>query len=237
MTDFSADDSTGSSGPPPFAPSSPRREDVPFAPSTGAGTGASPGAGTGTSSGSGGSGSAPGGLGGSGSLGGASPLGATTAGAGTSAPTSTSFGGGAPNGAQRMAPEVKGRIDVADEVVEKVAGLAAMEVEGVADLGGDIERALEGVRERIGIGHKRGDQGIKAKISGREVSIDVTIMIEYGHVVMEVARQVKANVAHQTNRMLGLSVVEVNVTVDDIKMPGTKKDEEEDDDGVVSLEG
>jgi uncharacterized alkaline shock family protein YloU len=237
MTDFSADDSTGSSGPPPFAPSSPRREDVPFAPSTGAGTGASPGAGTGTSSGSGGSGSAPGGLGGSGSLGGASPLGATTGGAGTSAPTSTSFGGGAPNGAQRMAPEVKGRIDVADEVVEKVAGLAAMEVEGVADLGGDIERALEGVRERIGIGHKRGDQGIKAKISGREVSIDVTIMIEYGHVVMEVARQVKANVAHQTNRMLGLSVVEVNVTVDDIKMPETKKDEEEGDDGVVSLEG
>jgi uncharacterized alkaline shock family protein YloU len=37
--------------------------------------------------------------------------------------------------------------------------------------------------------------------------------------------------------MLGLSVVEVNVTVDDIKMPETKKDEEEDDNGVVSLEG
>ncbi|HEY8544501.1 MAG TPA: Asp23/Gls24 family envelope stress response protein [Acidimicrobiales bacterium] len=126
-------------------------------------------------------------------------------------------------GQQGPLPEVKGRIEVADEVVEKVAGLACMEVAGVADLGGDFERALESVREKIGIGNKRGDQGIKAKINGREVSIDVTIMIEYGHVVMDVARAVKANVAAQTSRMLGLKVVEVNVTVDDVRMPGEKK--------------
>lgn len=130
---------------------------------------------------------------------------------------------------QQPQPEVKGRIEVADEVVEKVAGLACMEVPGVADLGGDVERALESVRERIGIGNKRGDQGIKAKINGREVTIDVTIMIEYGHVVMEVARNVKTNVASQTSRMLGLKVVEVNVTVDDVRLPGDKKRGESDD--------
>jgi len=124
-----------------------------------------------------------------------------------------------PSSGQRLAAVVKGRIDVADEVVEKVAGLAAMEVEGVADLGGDIARALESVRERIGIGQKRGDQGVKAEISGREVALDVVIVIEYGHVVMDVARRVQANVAVTTQRMLGLSVVEVNVTVDDVKMP------------------
>ena len=138
-------------------------------------------------------------------------------------------------------PEVKGRIEVADEVVEKVAGLACMEVEGVADLGGDIERALESVRERIGIGNKRGDQGIKSKINGREVSIDVTIMIEYGHVVMEVARNVKNNVASQTSRMLGLKVVEVNVTVDDVRLPGEKRrgeDPEPDpDDALATIDG
>ncbi|HEY3141406.1 MAG TPA: Asp23/Gls24 family envelope stress response protein [Acidimicrobiales bacterium] len=141
----------------------------------------------------------------------------------------------APNGG--LSPlEVKGRINVADEVVEKVAALAATEVEGVADLGGDFERAIESVRERIGIGHKRGDQGIKAKINGREVSVDVTIMIEYGHVVMDVARQVKNNVASQTQRMLGLTVVEVNVTVDDVRMPYETKPEDEDA-GVISIEG
>jgi uncharacterized alkaline shock family protein YloU len=120
-------------------------------------------------------------------------------------------------GVHRLPPEIKGRIQIADEVVEKVAGLAAVEVEGVADVGGDFARAIESVRERIGIGNKRGDQGIKAEVSGHEVAISVTIMVEFGHVVMEVARQVQANVAVQTNRMLGLKVVEVNVTVDDVR--------------------
>lgn len=138
-------------------------------------------------------------------------------------------GAGLPSATPGQAqPEVKGRIEVADEVVEKVAGLACMEVPGVADLGGDVERALESVREKIGIGNKRGDQGIKAKINGREVTIDVTIMIEYGHVVMEVARNVKVNVASQTSRMLGLKVVEVNVTVDDVRLPGEKQRSDDD---------
>jgi uncharacterized alkaline shock family protein YloU len=114
-------------------------------------------------------------------------------------------------------PEVKGRIHIADEVVEKVAGLAALEVEGVADVGGDFERAIESVRERIGLGNKRGDQGIKADVKGHEVAISVTIMVEFGHVVLDVARQVQTNVARKTQRMLGLKVMEVNVTVDDVR--------------------
>jgi uncharacterized alkaline shock family protein YloU len=150
--------------------------------------------------------------------------------AGPGSPSAASVGQA--NGAgPRSGGEVRGRIEVADEVVEKVAALAAIEVEGVADLGGDIERTIESVRERIGIGHKRGDQGVKAKINGREVGVDVTIVIMYGHVVMEVARAVKNNVAVQTNRMLGLNVVEVNVTVDDVKMPEAPKPADDGYDG------
>lgn len=125
--------------------------------------------------------------------------------------------GGDSSSHPRMGPAVKGQIRIADEVVEKVAALAAMEVVGVADLGGDIARAVESVRERIGIGNKRGDQGIKADVSGQDVTISVTIMVEFGHVVMDVARQVQSNVAVQTHRMLGLNVAEVNVTVDDVR--------------------
>ena len=145
-------------------------------------------------------------------------------------------------GEVRMLAEVKGSIEVANEVVEKVAALAALEVPGVADLGGDFERALESVRDRIGIGNKRGDQGVRAKIlNGRDVSIGITIMISYGHVVMEVARAVKSNVALQAHRMLGLRVVEVNVKVDDVKMPYEEEEEKDDDvevdDGLMSIEG
>jgi uncharacterized alkaline shock family protein YloU len=117
------------------------------------------------------------------------------------------------------AAPIKGRIDIHNEVVEKVAGLAALEVPGVADLGGDVERTVESVRERIGIGRKRGDQGVSARIDAGDVTIDVTVVVEYGHVVMDVARNVQSNVAVQANRMLGLRVVEVNVVVDDVRLP------------------
>ncbi|HEY8524390.1 MAG TPA: Asp23/Gls24 family envelope stress response protein [Acidimicrobiales bacterium] len=160
----------------------------------------------------------------------AAPSGAPAAPSGPAGPSGPS---GGPAGPQRLAAVVKGRIDVADEVVEKVAGLAAIEVEGVADVGGDIERALESVRERIGIGQKRGDQGIKARIQGRDVAIDVTIMVEYGHVVLDVARRVQRNVAVQTNRMLGLNVVEVNVNVDDVRMPRRERDDDRQYDGLT----
>ncbi|GAA4065903.1 Asp23/Gls24 family envelope stress response protein [Nonomuraea soli] len=115
---------------------------------------------------------------------------------------------------------VKGSITVADEVVEKVAALAALEVSGVADMGGDLVRAFESVRERIGIGQRRANQGVNATIVGQEVAIDLTIVVEYGHVVMEVATEVRANVARSVTRMLGMDVTEVNVTVDDVRLPG-----------------
>ena len=120
-------------------------------------------------------------------------------------------------GTDVAARNVEGRIHIADEVVEKVAALAATEVAGVANLGGDMERAIESVRERIGIGNKRGDQGVKADVKGDEVAVSVTIMVEFGHVVLDVARRVQANVARQTERMLGLRVLAVNVTVDDVR--------------------
>lgn len=114
---------------------------------------------------------------------------------------------------------VKGRVQIEDEVVEKVAGLAAVEVAGVADLGGNIARAFEAARDHLGVGHRRGTQGVRARIEDRQVAIHVVIVIEYGAVVMEVAKAVKANVARAVSHMLGLRVVEVNVTVDDVAMP------------------
>jgi uncharacterized alkaline shock family protein YloU len=123
----------------------------------------------------------------------------------------------------QSAAVVKGRIKIEDEVAEKVAALAALEVDGVADLGGDIERTLESVRERFGVGQRRGNQGVRAKVNDREVAIDVTIVVEYGRVAMEVATAVKANVARQANHMLGMRVTEVNVTVDDVSLPGERR--------------
>jgi uncharacterized alkaline shock family protein YloU len=139
------------------------------------------------------------------------------------APAATTIDASGAGRPPSMAAVVKGRIRIEDEVAEKVAALAALEVDGVADLGGDVERALESVRERIGVGQRRGNQGVRAKVNDREVAIDVTIVVEYGRVAMDVATTVKANVARQANHMLGMRVTEVNVTVDDVSLPGERR--------------
>ncbi|MBE1585035.1 Asp23/Gls24 family envelope stress response protein [Nonomuraea angiospora] len=117
-----------------------------------------------------------------------------------------------PSEAPSFGAVVKGRI--------KVAALAALEVTGVADLGGDLARAFESVRDRIGIGSRRANQGVSAQIQDHTVAVSVTIVVEYGHVVMEVASEVKTNVARNVSHMLGMRVAEVNVTVDDVRLPG-----------------
>ncbi|WP_051753188.1 Asp23/Gls24 family envelope stress response protein [Streptosporangium amethystogenes] len=120
---------------------------------------------------------------------------------------------------------VKGRIKVADEVVEKVAALATLEVTGVAELGGDAAHAVEPVRERAGIGARRGPRGVSAHVQDRTAAVDVSIVAEYGHVVMDVANEVKTNVARTVSRMLGMRVVEVNVDVEDVRLPGEVRPE------------
>ena len=86
---------------------------------------------------------------------------------------------------------------------EKIAGLAAMQVPGVADLGGDFARELESVRAAGGHRQQGGDQGVKADVKGQEVTIGVTIMVEFGHVVMEVARQVRGQRARRPTACWG----------------------------------
>lgn len=212
MSEFSAEGSTGQGGPGPFAPpqdDAPRPSPVP--PGFGTGVGAPNGA-------------PPGPNGAAQQAPGRGPAPAPVPGNGPGGPAGPP-GGGPVTPSRGLAPVVKGRIEVADEVVEKVAALAAIEVEGVADMGGDFERAIESVRERIGIGQKRGDQGVKARITGRDVAVDVVVMVQYGYVVIDVARKVQSNVAVQTHRMLGLNVVEVNVTVDDVRLPEPERAE------------
>ncbi|MFF4989844.1 Asp23/Gls24 family envelope stress response protein [Streptosporangium saharense] len=121
---------------------------------------------------------------------------------------------------------VKGRIRVADEVVEKVAALATLEVAGVVGLGEDPSGVLEAIGERVSTATatataagKRG-RGVSAHVQDRTVAIDVSIVAEYGHVVMDVANEVKNNVARTVSRMLGMRVVEVNVGVEDVRLPG-----------------
>jgi uncharacterized alkaline shock family protein YloU len=115
----------------------------------------------------------------------------------------------------------RGTTTIADEVVEKVAGIATREVPGVHDLGGDVARVFAGLRERIGLGDADddSDRGIKVRLDGRRATVDVTLVIEYGFVVRAVTDKVRANVIGAVENLLDLEVTEVNIRVDDVFVP------------------
>src|SRR5213076_3225883 len=77
----------------------------------------------------------------------------------------------------------RGRTTIANEVVEKIAGIAAREVPGVYDLGGDVAWVFAAVKERVGLGEADADQGISVRLDGKTAAVKVVIVIEYGFVV------------------------------------------------------
>jgi uncharacterized alkaline shock family protein YloU len=115
----------------------------------------------------------------------------------------------------------RGTTTIADEVVEKIAGIATREVPGVHDLGGDVARVFAGLRERIGLGDADDDtdRGIRVRLDGRTASVEITLVIEYGYVVRAVTEKVRANVIGAVENLLDLQVTEVNIRVDDVHVP------------------
>lgn len=117
--------------------------------------------------------------------------------------------------------EERGTTTIANEVVEKIAGIAAREVQGVYDTGGDTARVFSAVRERIGLGEAEADQGVRVRLQGKQAAVDLTIVIEYGFVVYTVTEKVRAKVIGAIENLVGLEVTEVNILVDDVHVAET----------------
>ncbi|AEW93400.1 MULTISPECIES: Asp23/Gls24 family envelope stress response protein [Streptomycetaceae] len=126
-----------------------------------------------------------------------------------------------------VAPGERGRTTIADGVVEKIAGLAAREVVGVYAMGSGFARTLGAVRDRVPGGARSAARGVKAEVGEVQTALDLDIIVDYGVPIADVARAVRENVIAAVERMTGLEVVEVNVAVDDVKLPDEEEEEPE----------
>jgi uncharacterized alkaline shock family protein YloU len=116
----------------------------------------------------------------------------------------------------------EGTTTVADSVVQKIAGLATREISGVYDLGGGASRAFGAIRERIPGATASASQGVAVEVGETQAAIDLEILVEYGVSIADLARAVRRNVITAIERMTGLEVVEVNIHVNDVHIPGTE---------------
>jgi uncharacterized alkaline shock family protein YloU len=114
----------------------------------------------------------------------------------------------------------QGRTTIAETVVSKIAGLATRQVDGVAGFGGGAARAMSAVRERIPGARASSSQGVAVEVGERQAAIDLTVVVEYGVAIVDLARAIRRNVIASIEQMTGLEVVEVNISVVDMQLPG-----------------
>lgn len=115
-----------------------------------------------------------------------------------------------------------GRTSISDAVVAKVVGVAAREVPGVHEMGSGAARALGAVRERIpgGAPGSRFTQGVGVEVGERQAAVDLDVIVDYGVSIPDLAAGVRRNVVDAVEKICGLEVTEVNISVDDIHLPG-----------------
>lgn len=123
------------------------------------------------------------------------------------------------NGTYNVKEEgVLGDIQIADDVIAIIAGLAATEVDGVAKMYGNITNELVGK-----LGMKNLSKGVKVFVEPDKVQVDLSLELKYGYSVMEVSKVVQEKVKQAIETMTGLDVSEVRVRIAGIAIEKEEK--------------
>ncbi len=101
-----------------------------------------------------------------------------------------------------------GEVQIADDVVAIIAGLAATDIKGVAALAGNVTNEIISK-----LGKKNLSKGIKVQVMGNSVTVDMSLILAYGYSVPKVSAAVQDKVKSAIENMTGLVVDEVNIRI------------------------
>ena len=111
-----------------------------------------------------------------------------------------------------------GQVNIADEVVTVVAGLAATEADGVASIAGNITNELV---SRLGV--KNLSKGVRVSIKDDVVTVDLSLNVAYGANIPATCARVQEKVKSAIENMTGLKVGNVNIHIVSVEMENVKK--------------
>lgn len=106
-----------------------------------------------------------------------------------------------------------GEVKIADEVVAIIAGLAAMEVDGVASMAGNATREIIGK-----LGMKTLSKGVKVDVLEGIVTVCMNLNLKYGYSIKEISGRVQEKVKTAIENMTGLTVADVNIRIAGVEM-------------------
>ncbi|UII54801.1 Asp23/Gls24 family envelope stress response protein [Cytobacillus spongiae] len=114
-----------------------------------------------------------------------------------------------------------GKVEIAPEVIEVIAGIASSEVEGVAQMRGNF---ASGVVERLG--KKNHGKGVKVELTEEGIKVDVYCVLKFGISIPTVAQKIQDNIRQALLNMTALEAEEVNIHVVGIQFENAKQEAE-----------
>jgi len=114
-----------------------------------------------------------------------------------------------------------GKVEIAPEVIEVIAGLAASEVEGIAQMRGNF---ASGVVEKLG--KKNHGKGVKVELSEDGIKIDVYCLVKFGISIPKVAQEAQDNIRQTLLNMTALDANEVNIHIVGVQFETAKAEQE-----------
>ena len=109
--------------------------------------------------------------------------------------------------------EGRGRVQIADDVVAVIAGLAATEVKGVSAMAGNITNEI-----MAKAGRKNLSKGVKITVNKNKVKIGLAIMMEYGYNIPGTCSRVQDKVKSAVENMTGLTVTDIDIRIASVDM-------------------
>lgn len=102
----------------------------------------------------------------------------------------------------------KGDVQIADEVIAIIAGLAATEVKGVSKMSGNITKEIISK-----LGMKNLSKGVKVTFHSNQLTVSLAIVLKYGYSIPKVSAMVQEKVKSAIENMTGITVKEVSVHI------------------------
>jgi uncharacterized alkaline shock family protein YloU len=122
----------------------------------------------------------------------------------------------------------RGATTIQDGVVSKVAGIAAQEVDGVRMGSGGTSQAVGSIMSAVpGVGGGSESRGVSVEVGEVEAAVALSMSVEYGRTIHQIAEAVRSNVIRRVENLVGLRVTEVNITVNDIFFPQQEEQQQE----------
>ncbi len=108
--------------------------------------------------------------------------------------------------------EIATNLNISEDVIGIIAGLAAAEVEGIAGMSLGF---VDGLNQILG-SNKKYAKGVKIELEGKKVIVDLYVNVKYGVRIPDVAWSAQQAVKKAVENMTGLDVASVNINVQGI---------------------